>query len=94
MNKQSPPKGFDENRIWTEEMHARARPARDVLPPGAVEALTRKRGRPAGSKNEKRKEQIALRVDADVLAAYRAGGPGWQSRMNAALRKALEDERD
>jgi uncharacterized protein (DUF4415 family) len=33
-----------------------------------------------------RKEQIALRVDADVLAWYRQQGQGWQTRMNAVLR--------
>jgi uncharacterized protein (DUF4415 family) len=33
-----------------------------------------------------RKEQIALRVDADVLAWYRSLGTGWQTRMNAVLR--------
>jgi len=33
-----------------------------------------------------RKKQIALRVDADVLAWYRAQGAGWQTRMNAVLR--------
>ena len=33
-----------------------------------------------------RKEQIALRVDSDVLAWYRAQGAGWQTRMNAVLR--------
>jgi len=33
-----------------------------------------------------RKQQIALRVDADVLAWYRAQGAGWQTRMNAVLR--------
>jgi uncharacterized protein (DUF4415 family) len=33
-----------------------------------------------------RKEQISLRVDADVLAWYRAKGAGWQTRMNAVLR--------
>lgn len=36
------------------------------------------------------KEQIALRVDTDVLAWYRAQGPGWQTRMNAVL-KAFRD---
>ncbi len=34
----------------------------------------------------KHKEQIALRVDADVLAWYCAQGPGWQTRMNAVLK--------
>jgi len=33
-----------------------------------------------------RKEQIALRVDTDVLAWYRGQGSGWQTRMNAVLR--------
>jgi len=36
----------------------------------------------------KRKEQIALRVDTDVLARYRALGKGWQTHMNAVLRQA------
>ena len=39
-----------------------------------------------------RKEQIALRVDADVLAWFRAQGSGWQTRMNEVLkayRKAM-----
>ena len=31
---------------------------------------------------------VLLRVDPDVLARFRASGPGWQTRMNAALRKA------
>lgn len=43
-----------------------------------------KGGRPAGSN----KEQVALRIDKDVLACWRASGAGWQSRMNDALRKA------
>jgi len=33
-----------------------------------------------------RKEQIALRVDADVLAWFRAQGRGWQTRMNEVLK--------
>jgi len=34
------------------------------------------------------KAQVTLRLDPDVIAKFRADGPGWQSRMNAALRKA------
>ncbi len=44
-----------------------------------------KRGRPKGSN----KSLISLRVDDDVLAKFRSGGAGWQSRMNEALRKAV-----
>ena len=33
-----------------------------------------------------RKQQIALRVDAEVLAWFRAQGSGWQTRMNEVLK--------
>lgn len=34
------------------------------------------------------KEQVTLRIDRDVLDVFQADGPGWQERINAALRKA------
>jgi uncharacterized protein (DUF4415 family) len=46
-----------------------------------------RRGRP---KAEVVKESLTVRYDADIVAAFRASGPGWQSRMNAALREWLE----
>ncbi len=33
------------------------------------------------------KSAVTLRLDADVLASYRATGAGWQTRLNADLRK-------
>ena len=54
-----------------------------------VAQLRAKRGRPPKAPHE-RKEQIALRIDAEVLAWYRAQGEGWQTRMNAVL-KAYKD---
>ena len=44
-----------------------------------------KRGRPP---LEHPKEAVKLRIDHDVLAAYRKTGNGWQTRINADLRKA------
>jgi uncharacterized protein (DUF4415 family) len=35
------------------------------------------------------KEMVSLRVDKDVLEHFQADGPGWQDRINAALRKAV-----
>ncbi len=43
-----------------------------------------RRGRPRGSA----KSPVSLRLDTAVLDHFRATGPGWQSRMNEALRKA------
>lgn len=57
----------------------------EELQAGLVEAL-KKRGRPAGSGT---KEQVAIRLDRDVLSAFRSSGPGWQTRMNDALRDWL-----
>jgi len=88
MNKRPPPEDFDENPVWTREMHAQARPASEVHGKEVAAAMVRKPGRPLGSTNATRKEQISLRVDADVLAKFKAGGKGWQSRMNEALRRA------
>jgi len=34
------------------------------------------------------KESVTLRIDRDVLDFFQEGGPGWQDRINAALRKA------
>lgn len=34
------------------------------------------------------KELVSLRIDQDVLEHFQNDGPGWQDRINAALRKA------
>jgi uncharacterized protein (DUF4415 family) len=89
MGKRLPPEGYEENPEWTDETTARSRPASAVLAPHAVAALTKRGpGRPAGSTSST-KTQVALRVDNDVIERFRAGGAGWQSRMNEALRKAV-----
>jgi uncharacterized protein (DUF4415 family) len=64
----------DDRPLTREEMQA------------GIEAYRRQRGRPTGSD----KESTTIRFDRDVLAAFRAGGPGWQTRMNAALRDWLK----
>ncbi len=35
------------------------------------------------------KELISIRLSRDVLASFRAGGPGWQGRIEAALKRSL-----
>ena len=48
--------------------------------------LARSPGRP---KAESTKQPVSIRVDADVLAAMKSTGPGWQTRANDALRAAF-----
>ncbi len=47
----------------------------------------RKRVRPAGSATQ---EQVAIRIDSEVLAAFRSFGPGWQTRINDVLKDWLK----
>ena len=46
-----------------------------------------RRGRPPSAAP---KQAIKLRLDPDVLAYFRAKGPGWQTRINATLRRAAK----
>ncbi len=58
-----------------------------VHTPQAIAA--RKRGRPAGSTQAVTKEATKIRLDPDILAALRASGAGWQTRLNEMLRASL-----
>lgn len=81
----------DENPEWTEEDFAKARPIADF--PELAAAFERARaGRPLGTTKPGTKVQVALRIDPDIVAAFKAEGPGWQSRMNAALRAGMPRE--
>jgi len=59
---------------------ARAKPAAEIMPE-AVAAMKRARGRP---KLARPKEHVTLRLDAQVVDAFKAQGPRWQARINAA----------
>ncbi|MGI6246208.1 MAG: BrnA antitoxin family protein [Pseudochelatococcus sp.] len=49
--------------------------------------ISRGRGRPPAVKP---KEHINIRLSPDVVAAFRATGAGWQTRIDAVLREWLE----
>lgn len=76
----------DEADEWCDDVLARAelRNGDRILRP-ASGTLTR-RGRPP---LDNPKRQVTLRLDGDLLDRLRATGPGWQSRINDLLRKAV-----
>ena len=91
-NKVNPELIDEDNPEWTAEDFARARPAREVLPElfgrtTAEKMLQPKRGRPALLRT---KEHVNIRLDADILDAFRTSGAGWQTRMNNAMRDWLQ----
>jgi uncharacterized protein (DUF4415 family) len=61
-----------------------------MKPPISPQAFARLMIR-RGSKPLPKKELFSMRIDADVLAWFRALGEGYQSRMNALLRAYMEE---
>ena len=75
-----------DNPEWTAEDFKNAKPFAEVLPDlhASIQADIAKRG-PA-----KTKEAISIRLDIDLVEKLRASGPGWQSRVNEALREWID----
>ena len=71
-----------DNPEWTKEDFAKAKPFADVFPELAASI---RRGR--GPNKAPTKKLVSLRLSGQVIEAYKAKGPGWQSRIDEALRK-------
>ena len=84
----------DESPEWTRKDFERARPALhlvgEIFGAEAAQAIARRRGRP---RKASPKVNQTLRLDADVLEAYRRQGRGWQTRINTVLRAHMNDPR-
>ena len=72
-----------DNLPWTDEMWARARRVEDAKP----EFIARWR-KWRGQQKAPVKKLVSLRIDPDIIDHFRATGPGWQRRINDALRRA------
>lgn len=73
------------------EMIRRMRPLREVDPDFVKAVLeARKRGRPP---LEHPKVQVTLRLDDEVVRAFKEDGPGWQGRINEELKKTVKRRR-
>ena len=68
----------------TDEQRAAARPFAEVFPDLAG-SIRKTRG----PQKAPTKELLSLRVDKAVVERFKAGGSGWQVRMNEALKKAV-----
>ena len=72
---------------------ANIEPEEDVDSPDATSAMRKEiirrgAGRPAGSGT---KQQIAIRLDSEIIEAFRQSGAGWQTRINDVLKSWLAD---
>jgi uncharacterized protein (DUF4415 family) len=82
-----------EVRELTKADFRRARPAAEVLPEvlgkkRATELLKRRPGQ-RGPQRAPVKQPVTLRLDPDVLAFFKDAGPGWQTRINEALKRVV-----
>jgi uncharacterized protein (DUF4415 family) len=68
----------------TDKQLLKAKPFGEALPE-LMDVIRRGRGRPSVANP---RTQISLRLDGDVIEKFKSTGKGWQSRVNAALRKA------
>ena len=75
-----------ENPEWTAETFARARPAIEVHPHLVAQSLRRRHKQEGLDKWE-----VNIELDVDLLAHFLEGGPGWQGRINDALRQAVKE---
>jgi uncharacterized protein (DUF4415 family) len=66
----------------TDKQMASAKPFAEVFPELAVSI---RKGR--GPNKAPTKKLVSLRLSGQVIEAYKAGGPGWQSRIDADLRR-------
>ena len=73
-------KAVSDNPAWTKATTARAKSFGEAFPDIARRAR--------GPQKAPTKTQITLRLDARVVAHFKATGEGWQSRINEALKKA------
>ncbi len=82
------PASWDDDDLpeWTDDQFARAQFSIGGKIVREAQGTLTKPGRPL---SENPKKQVTLRLDPDVLEKFRATGRGWQSRINAELRKAL-----
>lgn len=77
---------------WTEADFARAKPASDFFDPAThakLSALQRKPGE-RGLQKAPIKISTTIRLSPDVVAAFKATGEGWQTRIDAALKDWLK----
>jgi len=75
----------DSPELTAEEI-SRARPFGEVFPELAASAR-----RVRGKQKAPTKQLVSLRLDREVIEAFKAKGAGWQSLMNAALKAAVEE---
>lgn len=78
----------DDNPEWTEEDFARAL-GPEHLPPEVLAHFPRTLARVRGLQKAATKRPVSLRLSVEVVDHFRAAGPGWQTRIDQALKDVI-----
>ena len=82
-------RAVSDNPQWTKADFARAKPFAEAMPELAASI---RKGR--GPNKAPTKKLVSLRLSPDVLDHFKATGPGWQSKIDDALRKVARLKRN
>ncbi len=74
-----------DNPEWTAADFKKALPAREALPGSLLLKLGVR-----GPQKTPTKELVSIRLSQEVVASFRASGPGWQTRVDRALKEWLK----
>lgn len=77
-----------DNPKWTKEEIATAKRFHEILP-----ELSESYRRPRGPQQTPTKVPVSIRLSRDVVEHFKAGGPGWQTRIDEALAKVVAKAR-
>ena len=76
-----------DNPEWTQDDFAKAKPMAEAMPELYAKLVAAQKLRGA----RLTKQSVSLHLDADLVDRLKASGPDWQSRVNDALRRWLDD---
>ncbi|WP_116653657.1 BrnA antitoxin family protein [Pelagibacterium sediminicola] len=81
-----------EVRELTAEDFASMQPAENVLPSTLLDVIAKRRQGQRGPQKSPTKTRVTLRLDTDIVEYFRDNGPGWQTRINRTLRRAMGEK--
>lgn len=82
-----------EVRELTKKDIKRFRPAAEVLPQELLAVLPKRKPGQRGAQKRPTKEPVTVRYSRDVLEYFRTTGPGWQARIDDALKEWIAQDR-
>lgn len=82
-----------DTREWLAADFAEAQPAKVFFDPATYAQLTRLKRKPGerGPQQAPTKVATTIRLSPEVMAAFKATGTGWQTRIDAALKDWLKN---